>query len=567
MKKLAAFLFLFLGCAVALADQNFTSFNYLITSGSTARKDPARWQDNVYEMPDMGIDCTGVSDSSTAFQTAINTIPDDSVLMAPIGCQIKLTTTILIQDRIGIQIMSSARAMNCNTSAPRFIWAGGAGPVLNFNRVDHPTVQGFLFTTSTAAATLTGFINLDGDVSSGVRTPTLARIAYNSFCIGTMNPNFKAISISATSNNNNENYTIEENTISCSNGNFAAVRRSVDGNINSGSPTLTSATAAFVAPTATFVGSISGTTLTVTSVSAGTLSVYMYFTGTGVTGATQIVALGSGSGGTGTYTVNNSQTVGSETLKGGGDAGRRLRVSYAAGILDTYVATVTNSTTVTMGANAAATKTAASVHIGESIGTGIYQSGSNAFHTRINGNSVSLCAKGININNGSFSIVHIGGTFNDTMLYLSSANGHVDYYDGEQDLQALYLASGVPFSMNTVRLTVGNALANGFLYVLSNAAFTLQGAHYEADPPTDSVLIGFGAAVGYVTSIGNSFLNHATFSQVNVCGGGMVAFINDDYGAAGVKNGYCGQNGLPTSASGLPSGQIWKNSNVLTVVP
>ncbi len=70
-------------------------------------------------------------------------------------------------------------------------------------------------------------------------------------------------------------------------------------------------------PTATsFTGAISGTTLTVSSVSSGFLMVGDTITGTGITANTIITAFGSGTGGTGTYTVNNSQTVGSEAMTG-----------------------------------------------------------------------------------------------------------------------------------------------------------------------------------------------------------------------------------------------------------
>ena len=58
-------------------------------------------------------------------------------------------------------------------------------------------------------------------------------------------------------------------------------------------------------------GYISGTTLTITSVSSGTLAVNSQITGTGVTANTIITAFGTGTGKTGNYTVNNSQTVGS----------------------------------------------------------------------------------------------------------------------------------------------------------------------------------------------------------------------------------------------------------------
>ncbi len=65
---------------------------------------------------------------------------------------------------------------------------------------------------------------------------------------------------------------------------------------------------------AIFTGSISGTTLTVTAVSSGTIAIDQSLSGIGVTSETIITALGSGTGGVGTYTVNLSQTLASRTF-------------------------------------------------------------------------------------------------------------------------------------------------------------------------------------------------------------------------------------------------------------
>ncbi|KVW96177.1 hypothetical protein [Thiobacillus denitrificans] len=61
-------------------------------------------------------------------------------------------------------------------------------------------------------------------------------------------------------------------------------------------------------------GSISGTTLTVSAVAAGSLSIGEVISGTGITAGTTITALGTGTGGVGTYTVSVSQTVASTTI-------------------------------------------------------------------------------------------------------------------------------------------------------------------------------------------------------------------------------------------------------------
>jgi len=60
---------------------------------------------------------------------------------------------------------------------------------------------------------------------------------------------------------------------------------------------------------ASFNGSISATTLTVASVTVGTLAVGQIIAGDAVSAGTKITALGTGVGGVGNYTVNNSQTV------------------------------------------------------------------------------------------------------------------------------------------------------------------------------------------------------------------------------------------------------------------
>jgi hypothetical protein len=65
---------------------------------------------------------------------------------------------------------------------------------------------------------------------------------------------------------------------------------------------------------AVFTGSISGTTLTVTAITNGTIAINQALFGIGITQETVITALGSGSGGVGTYTINLSQSVASEQM-------------------------------------------------------------------------------------------------------------------------------------------------------------------------------------------------------------------------------------------------------------
>jgi hypothetical protein len=69
------------------------------------------------------------------------------------------------------------------------------------------------------------------------------------------------------------------------------------------------------APAASVTASISATVMTVTSVASGTLAVGQTLTGSGILDGTVITALGSGTGGIGTYAVSKSQTFASGSIK------------------------------------------------------------------------------------------------------------------------------------------------------------------------------------------------------------------------------------------------------------
>jgi microcystin-dependent protein len=66
---------------------------------------------------------------------------------------------------------------------------------------------------------------------------------------------------------------------------------------------------------ATVTGSIALTVLTVTAVTSGTLAINQRITGTGIAADTYISALGTGTGGVGTYTVSISQTAASTAIQ------------------------------------------------------------------------------------------------------------------------------------------------------------------------------------------------------------------------------------------------------------
>lgn len=65
---------------------------------------------------------------------------------------------------------------------------------------------------------------------------------------------------------------------------------------------------------AVVTGSIAANVLTVTAVTSGTLAIGQLVSGSGITAGTRISALGTGTGGTGTYTVDISQTAGATAI-------------------------------------------------------------------------------------------------------------------------------------------------------------------------------------------------------------------------------------------------------------
>jgi len=79
---------------------------------------------------------------------------------------------------------------------------------------------------------------------------------------------------------------------------------------------------------AVVTGSISATTLTVTGVTSGSLGVGMTLSGAGITAGTVISALGTGAGGTGTYTVAPAQSVSSTSITAGDPNGNRFNATF-----------------------------------------------------------------------------------------------------------------------------------------------------------------------------------------------------------------------------------------------
>ena len=140
---------------------------------------------------------------------------------------------------------------------------------------------------------------------------------------------------------------------------------------------------------ASFIGSISGTTLTVTLMKSGTISAGQQLFGLGVSPETIITALGTGTGGIGTYSINLSHTLSSQIFNSatvaskvtGSISGTVLTVSaVTSGILypgQTIQGTgVTNGTIITaLGGTAALSYSITAAGTGYAVGDTITVTG------------------------------------------------------------------------------------------------------------------------------------------------------------------------------------------------
>jgi hypothetical protein len=197
----------------------WSTFTYTITGGTTARSDLKRWGDNGLNVVDAGIDCTGTSDNATAFQAAINAAPDGETFWFPIGCQMKLGSTITINSRSNLTFTSASPGGqgDCNGSVPKIIWTGVSGGIVwDFEYANAPTITN-LFFKSTGSVGPDTFLNFDRN-GAGTGTGTHATIAHDCFDNSTTpSANFNAIYIAPTTNSNEENNIVEDVHIGCSN--------------------------------------------------------------------------------------------------------------------------------------------------------------------------------------------------------------------------------------------------------------------------------------------------------------------------------------------------------------
>lgn len=162
-----------------------------------------------------------------------------------------------------------------------------------------------------------------------------------------------------------------------------------------------------------FTGSISGTTLTVSAISSGTIIVGQTISGTGITSNTRISSFISGTGGIGTYTVSISQTAASTTITG---------VGTTSSVAMTLASTSLSVTAVASG----------SLSIGQYLsGTGIpygtyitaFETGSGSTGTYTINTAIQLVStSGISVSAGTVVVGDSGGSKDSSVISHTHTN-------------------------------------------------------------------------------------------------------------------------------------------------
>lgn len=237
---------------------------------------------------------------------------------------------------------------------------------------------------------------------------------------------------------------------------------------------------------AVFEGTISGTTLTVSLMKSGTIAAGQQLFGLGITAETVITALGTGTGGVGTYTINISHTIATQQDFNSATAG-----AIVTGSISGTTLTVTAVTSGTL-------------YPGQTIqGTGIAP---GTIITALGGSaalSYSITTAGTGYAVGD-TITVVGGIYSAQTTYTVATIG------GSGDVTGLTLVSngnytikpGTPSSTTTsgngtgltLTLTFGTGAGGTGTYVISSSqtvsSTTVYGLNFSVMPTTDGAFEG-----------------------------------------------------------------------------
>jgi len=236
---------------------------------------------------------------------------------------------------------------------------------------------------------------------------------------------------------------------------------------------------------AIFRASISGTTLTVSLMQSGTIAVGQSLFGLGVGNEVVITALGSGSGGVGTYTINTSLTIATEQMN-------------SAAVASTLTASM-SGTTLTV------TATSGVIYNGQTIqGAGVtantiittYGSGT------VLSQSIAIAGTGYAVNDTitvlggvygntpqTYTVTSIGGSGAVTGLSVQNVGAYTSNPTNNVSTSTTGSGTGL-----TLTLTFGTGAGGTGNYVINNsqtvASETMYALNFSVMPSTDGAFSG-----------------------------------------------------------------------------
>ena len=237
---------------------------------------------------------------------------------------------------------------------------------------------------------------------------------------------------------------------------------------------------------ATFSGTISGTTLTVSLMKSGTIAAGQQLFGFGVTAETVITALGTGTGGVGTYTINISHSIGTQQDFNSATAGAVVTGSISG---TTLTVTAVTSGTLYPGQTVQGTGITAGTIITALGGSAALSYSITAAGTGYAvGDSITVVG-GVYSAQTTYTVATIGGSGAVTGLTLVS-NGNYTIKPGSPSTTT---TSGNGTGL-TLTLTFGSGTGGTGTYVVSTsqtvASTTVYALNFSVMPTTDGAFSG-----------------------------------------------------------------------------
>jgi len=314
-----------------------------------------------------------------------------------------------------------------------------------------------------------------------------------------------------------------------------------DGNTISGNTIMSTNSA-----NAVVTGSTSGTTMTVSAVTSGTLGVGQTISGGTIVPGTVINALGTGTGGPGTYTISQTQTVASTTITATG-----------TGLLNNAIFSLGTSAAVDNSGNTVTNNNIQDYYNPSTVTNGIFLSTNNSAWTITNNKLFQTANRlyksgqthnGINITSGGgytitgnvIGYANASGTGTTNMMGLSiGALGGTfpsSYTVSGTAVALRYIAINGAFLAGGAASSIQNNSIGGFALYTSSGAGTTNGILCGINVTSGNVNIGTTTG----NNIGSTSGNGSMYTANTTSGGAIVGIYASSANTVNIQNNTVG---------------------------